>query len=70
MSDHAVGMLAGLMLTPAATPSLVWAAIAADLPLTLVSFQLIIMAVTSNILLCNLIRRAADTPWSTDTRTD
>ncbi len=65
-----MGMLAGLVLTPAATPALIWAAIATDLPLTLVIFQLIVMAVTSNMLLCNLIRRAADTPWSTDTRTD
>ena len=43
-----LGMIAGLMVAPVATPALIWATIAADLPLALVIVQLFAMAVISN----------------------
>jgi uncharacterized membrane protein YfcA len=43
-----LGMIAGLMVAPVATPALIWATIAADLPLALVIVQLFAMAVFSN----------------------
>jgi hypothetical protein len=43
-----LGMVAGLMIAPVATPALIWATIAANLPLALVILQLFVMAVFSN----------------------
>jgi hypothetical protein len=43
-----LGMIAGLTVAPVATPVLIWATIAANLPLTLVIAQLFAMAVFSN----------------------
>jgi hypothetical protein len=43
-----LGMIAGLMVAPVATPALIWATIAADPPLALVIVQLFAMAVISN----------------------
>jgi hypothetical protein len=43
-----LGMIAGLTVAPVATPVLIWATIAANLPLTPVIAQLFAMAVFSN----------------------
>ena len=43
-----LGMVAGLMIAPVATPALIWTTIAANLPLALVILQLFVMAVFSN----------------------
>jgi hypothetical protein len=43
-----LGMVAGLMIAPVATPALIWATVAANLPLALVILQLFVMAVFSN----------------------
>jgi hypothetical protein len=43
-----LGVLGGLMVAPVVTPALIWATIAADLPLALVILQLFIMSVISN----------------------
>ncbi|WAJ44870.1 hypothetical protein OK015_27915 [Mycobacterium sp. Aquia_216] len=51
-----LGMIAGLMLAPIATPALIWATIAANLPLALVIVQLFVMAVISNWLSRKTIR--------------
>lgn len=42
-----LGMLAGLMIAPVATPALIWVTVAANLPLAVVIPQLIVMAVIS-----------------------
>jgi hypothetical protein len=47
-SVHALAVLAGSMVAPTATPALVWATIAADLPLVLVILELLVMATISN----------------------
>jgi hypothetical protein len=41
-------MFLGLMVAPVATPALIWATLAADLPLVLVIVQVFIMAAVSN----------------------
>jgi uncharacterized membrane protein YfcA len=51
-----LGMIAGLMVAPIATPTLIWATIAADLPLALVILQLLVMAAFSNWLSRKTIR--------------
>jgi uncharacterized membrane protein YfcA len=72
-----LGMIAGLMVAPVATPALIWAAIAADLPLALVIVQLIAMAVFSNWFSRKTIRdykpaegdrgdRTLSNPWSSE----
>jgi uncharacterized membrane protein len=43
-----LGMMTGLMVAPVVTPALIWATIAANLPLALVIVQLFVMAVISN----------------------
>lgn len=75
-----LGMLAGLLIAPVATPALIWATIAADLPLTLVIGQLFVMAVISNWLSRKTIRNYEPTdgvgadetmgnPWSSEPST-
>jgi hypothetical protein len=51
-----LGMVAGLMVAPVATPALIWATIAANLPLTPVIMQLFALAVFSNWLSRKAIR--------------
>lgn len=51
-----LGMLAGLLIAPVLTPALIWATIAANLPLALVIVQLFVMAVISNWLSRKMIR--------------
>jgi uncharacterized membrane protein len=51
-----LGMLAGLLIAPVATPALIWATIAANLPLALVIVQLFVMAAISNWLSRKTIR--------------
>ncbi|CDO91145.1 hypothetical protein AWC29_03470 [Mycobacterium triplex] len=43
-----LGMVAGSLVAPVITPALIWATIAANLPLALVIVQLFAMAVFSN----------------------
>ncbi|WAC92059.1 hypothetical protein [Mycobacterium sp. Aquia_213] len=43
-----LGVMTGLMVAPVITPALIWATIAANLPLALVIVQLLAMAVFSN----------------------
>jgi hypothetical protein len=47
---HSVGLMAGVMLTPA-TPSLVWVALGPNLPLAAIFVALLILAVVPNMLL-------------------
>jgi uncharacterized membrane protein YfcA len=72
-----LGMIAGLMVAPIATPTLIWGTIAADLPLALVILQLIVMAVFSNWLSRKTIRdynpaeghsddQTLSNPWSSE----
>jgi uncharacterized membrane protein len=43
-----LAMMTGLMVAPVITPALIWATLAANLPLALVIVQLFVMAVVSN----------------------
>jgi uncharacterized membrane protein YfcA len=72
-----LGMIAGLMVAPVATPALIWATIAANLPLALVIAQLFAMAVFSNWLSRKTIRdykpaeadrddQTLSNPWSSE----
>ena len=72
-----LGMIAGLTVAPVATPVLIWATIAANLPLTLVIAQLFAMAVFSNWFSRKTIRdykpaegdrgdQTLSNPWSTE----
>jgi len=51
-----LGIIAGLMVAPVAMPALIWATIAANLPLTVVIVPLFVMAVLSNWLSRKIIR--------------
>ena len=72
-----LGMIAGLMVAPVATPVLIWATVAANLPLALVIAQLFAMAVFSNWFSRKTIRdykpaegdsedRTLSNPWSSE----
>lgn len=63
---RAVGMIFGLMFAPVATPTLIWAAVAVDLPLALVILQLLALAVVSNTFAHRLIRNCAADDDGTD----
>jgi hypothetical protein len=51
-----LGMFLGLIVAPIATPALIWATLATDLPPVLVILQLFIMAAVSNWLSHTIIR--------------
>jgi hypothetical protein len=51
-----LAMIAGLMVAPIMAPALIWTTIAANLPLTLVIAQLVVVAVISKLLLRKLFR--------------
>ncbi|OBA61975.1 hypothetical protein A5647_09070 [Mycobacterium sp. 1100029.7] len=51
-----LAMMAGLLVAPAVAPALVWAAITANLPFTLVIVQLFVVVTISKVLLRKLIR--------------
>jgi hypothetical protein len=72
-------MFLGFMVAPVATPALIWATLAADLPLVLVIVQLFIIAAMSNWLshitvrACQLFERGGDDhtigkSWNTEPR--
>ncbi|GLE51671.1 hypothetical protein [Mycobacterium montefiorense] len=71
-----MGILAGLMIAPVATPALIWATITANLPLALVIMQLFVMAVVLNWLSRKMIRNheltddsdddTMSNPWSSE----
>ncbi len=72
-----LGVTAGLVVAPVATPVLIWATIAVNLPLTPVIMQLVGIAVFSNwlsrktIRRCNPVEEANDDqplskPWSSE----
>jgi hypothetical protein len=63
-----LGMIAGLTVAPVATPVLIWATIAANLPLTLVIAQLFAMAVFSNWFSRKTIRDYKPAEGDSDTR--
>jgi membrane protein implicated in regulation of membrane protease activity len=64
-----LGMVAGLLIAPVATPALIWATVAANLPLALVIVQLFVMAVISNWLSRRMIRNYELTDGAGDDET-
>jgi hypothetical protein len=64
-----LGMIAGLMVAPVATPALIWATIAANLPLALVIVQLFAMALFSNWFSRKTIRDYKPTEGDSDDQT-
>jgi hypothetical protein len=72
-----LGMVTGLMVAPVATPALIWATIASNLPLALVIGQLFVVAAISNWLSRKTIRnyqliegsgdgQTMGNPWSSE----